>query len=158
MHARTRAAVGMVAGCLVLAGCDDHPDAESDLRLHEERLRAERDRIAKGPTPDDPALPVDRSQIGECLETTVRKVISPLYYCVTQPKGCRFEVSYELMQQVSPKTDPVVEGWRTGDRVRLCLVEVSENCPSGSLVGRTYAATNLRTNYTWTAGTPWPTC
>lgn len=39
---------------------------------------------------------------------------------------------------------------RVRDRVRICLVEVLEDCPPGDDRGRRYRTTNLRTGESWT--------
>jgi len=42
-------------------------------------------------------------------------------------------------------------GARTGDRVKLCLVAISDECPPGDDRGKVYKAINLRTHKSWTA-------
>jgi hypothetical protein len=151
---------GAVGLLLTLAACEEgnHTKAEQDVgrwqREHEDRLNKVRQRLEQGPLPFNPALPVDRGQIGKCLESFIKQVSGPSYVC---PR-CELSVLYEAVVLRSPEIDPEVEKWQEGDRARLCLVSVSPNCPSGSLVGRTYTATNLRTGHSWTAPTPWPTC
>ena len=38
---------------------------------------------------------------------------------------------------------------RVGDRVRMCLVSIPEDCPPGDDRGRYYKTTNLRTGESW---------
>jgi hypothetical protein len=40
---------------------------------------------------------------------------------------------------------------RSGDKVKLCLVSLPEDCPPGDDRGKIYRATNLRTGESWEA-------
>jgi len=53
--------------------------------------------------------------------------------------------------QVSYETIPGLGGSRRGDRVRLCLVSIPDECPPGDDRGKVYKATNLRTHKSWQA-------
>jgi hypothetical protein len=53
--------------------------------------------------------------------------------------------------QVSYETIRGLKGSRIGDRVRLCLVAIPDECPPGDDRGKVYKATNLRTHKSWTA-------
>jgi hypothetical protein len=52
-------------------------------------------------------------------------------------------VSYEQL--------PGIDRSRPGDRVRLCVIRLPEDCPKGDTRGITYRGRNLRTGLTWTA-------
>ena len=52
------------------------------------------------------------------------------------------QVSYEQMSAIDRS--------RPGDRVRICLISIPENCPPGDNRGRMYRTTNLRTHGSWT--------
>ena len=53
--------------------------------------------------------------------------------------------------QVSTGTIQGLKGSRKGDRVRLCLVTIPDECPPNDTRGKVYKATNLRTGASWEA-------
>jgi hypothetical protein len=53
--------------------------------------------------------------------------------------------------QLSNETIRGLKGSRRGDKVRLCLVSVPDECPSGDDRGKVCKATNLRTHRSWEA-------
>ena len=53
--------------------------------------------------------------------------------------------------QISYDTIPAIHRSRIGDKVRLCLVRIPQNCPPGDDRGKVYKATNLRTGESWEA-------
>jgi len=53
--------------------------------------------------------------------------------------------------QVSYETIPGLKGSRPGDKVKLCLVSIPDECPPGDDRGKVYKATNLRTHKSWEA-------
>lgn len=46
---------------------------------------------------------------------------------------------------------PGIAHSKPGDSVKLCVVELPQNCPPGDTRGIILAGTNLRTNETWKA-------
>jgi hypothetical protein len=88
------------------------------------------------------------SKQGQCAITTIKSV------------GTRLEgipdsgdaVSYTNGgYQVSYAAIPGLKGSKRGDRVKLCLTEVPDDCPAGDDRGKVYKATNLRTHKSWEA-------
>jgi hypothetical protein len=53
--------------------------------------------------------------------------------------------------QVSYAVSRIVRAWRVGDRVKMCLTEVPDECPPGDDRGKVYAVTDLRTGTRWEA-------
>ena len=86
-------------------------------------------------------------QVGQCAETRIKELGSRLEgmpdsgSAVTYANG-GYGVSYEM---VAP-----LQRAHVGDRIKLCLVSVPENCPPGDDRGRQYKATDLRTHGSWT--------
>jgi hypothetical protein len=52
--------------------------------------------------------------------------------------------------QVSYQWHGAVARSRVGDQVRMCLIEIPEDCPPGDARGKVYTSTNLRTREAWT--------
>jgi len=52
--------------------------------------------------------------------------------------------------QVSYQWEDAVARSRVGDKVRICLVELPQDCPPNDTRGKVYKTTNLRTNESWT--------
>ena len=44
-----------------------------------------------------------------------------------------------------------LKGSKAGDRVKLCLVSIPDDCPPGDDRGKVYKVTNLRTHASWEA-------
>ena len=91
--------------------------------------------------------------LGQCRETTIAKIGERLEDGVTgQPvPGSGSAVTFANRgYQVSYDEEPAIQHSRRGDRVRICLVKLPQNCPRGDNRGRIYTTTNLRTGESWT--------
>jgi hypothetical protein len=90
------------------------------------------------------ALP---TTVGACSETTVKtighRLQSPDSGSVVQYANSGVQISYDIIAPIHRS--------RVGDKVKLCLVSIPENCPPGDDRGRIYKATNLRTGESWEA-------
>jgi hypothetical protein len=98
------------------------------------------------------AAPLPR-QVGQCSETTIRKIETRLVDGTTGKPiaGSGSAVVFANHgYQVSYDEEPAIENSRRGDRVRICLDKLPENCPPGDARGRVYTTTNLRTGQSWT--------
>jgi hypothetical protein len=54
-----------------------------------------------------------------------------------------FQISYDTIAEIHRS--------KVGDKVKLCLVSVPQDCPPGDDRGKVYRATNLRTGKSWEA-------
>src|SRR5579872_6749939 len=93
------------------------------------------------------------TQLGQCSETSISKIGQRLEDSATgRPiPGSGSAVNFANRgYQVSYDEVPAVQRSRRGDRVRMCLVKLPEDCPKGDDRGRIYTTTNLRTNESWT--------
>jgi hypothetical protein len=85
---------------------------------------------------------------GQCTVTTIKQLgtrlqgVSDSGDSVSYSNG-GYQVSYEAILGL--------QGSRKGDKVRLCLVTIPDQCPPGDTRGKIYKATNLRTQKTWEA-------
>ena len=95
--------------------------------------------LAKEPVP---------KRIGQCVTTKVSELGSRLEgmpdsgSAVVYSNGL-YQVSYDIVAGIAAS--------RAGDRVKVCLVELPQDCPKGDDRGKVYKATNLRTHKSWTA-------
>ena len=95
--------------------------------------------LAKEPVP---------KKIGQCVATRIKTLESRLEdmpdsgSAVGYTNGL-YQVSYEIV--------PGIATSRVGDRAKVCLVELPQDCPKGDDRGKVYKATNLRTHKSWTA-------
>jgi hypothetical protein len=127
--------VALVAACFLVASCGPGPTDNPESVTIEN----------PGPEASETGSGM---QVGDCVETSVTLVGSRLEGVADSGSGVEFANG---MSQVSYDVLPGIANSRAGDRVRICLVSVPENCPPGDNRGRVYAGTNLRTNESWTA-------
>ena len=124
----------MIAGAL-LAACEPQSrDAE----------RAEPTMAQAAATPAS-AIP---ASVGACVETSVR-LVGPRLEGVPD-SGSAIEYENGLMQ-VEYAAVPAIDQSRPGDRVRVCLTSIPDNCPANDERGRMFQGTNLRTGESWSA-------
>ena len=93
------------------------------------------------------------TEVGMCSGTTIQKIETRLADGVTGKPvpGSGSAVGFANHgYQVSYDKEPAIQASRRGDRVRICLVKLPEDCPPGDNRGRVYTTTNLRTNHSWT--------
>ncbi len=100
------------------------------------------------------------TQVGQCVVTKVTQVTtrlvgvpgsgSVIVYSAKTPEP-RVEYDLEYGVQTSYSQIAGIDNSKVGDKVRLCLKSVPQNCPAGDHRGKEYTATNLRTNETWVA-------
>lgn len=91
--------------------------------------------------------------VGQCAETTITNVGQRLTDAATGQAipGSGSDVTFANRgYQVSYDEVPAVEHSRRGDRVRICLVKLPQDCPRGDHRGKIYTTTNLRTGESWT--------
>jgi len=96
------------------------------------------------------ALP---TQIGDCAVTRIAKISARLLVDSTNAPipGSGSAVHYRNGgYQVSYSEEKEISRSRVGDRVRMCLVTIPEDCPRGDTRGLRYTTTNLRTGEQWT--------
>ena len=92
-------------------------------------------------------------QVGQCVETRVVKVETRLEDGATHEpmQGSGSAIRFANGgYQVSYDQVGAVDRSRPGDRVRLCLVALPNDCPPGDDRGKMYKTTNLRTHLSWT--------
>ena len=88
------------------------------------------------------------TKVGACTVTTIKSVGTRLEGipdsggAVSYSNG-GYQVSYEAIEGL--------KGSKKGDKIRLCLVSVPDECPPGDDRGKVYRATNLRTHRSWEA-------
>ncbi len=88
------------------------------------------------------------AKVGQCTMTTIKDIGTRLEGmpgsgdAVTYANG-GYQVSYDTIAGL--------KGAKAGDRVKLCLTSLPENCPKGDDRGKTYKATDLRTHKSWEA-------
>jgi hypothetical protein len=94
--------------------------------------------VIRGPRP--------RIDVGQCALTSVEKFLQ-----VSDLLTTAHAIFYQngLTQYALTDKDPFRKA-KTGDAVKVCLVAVPQDCPRGDDRGKTYRATDLRTNRTWT--------
>jgi hypothetical protein len=86
--------------------------------------------------------------VDQCAQTTVAKIESRLEgtpesgSAIAYANG-GYQVSYDVIEGIVHS--------KRGDRVKLCLISIPEDCPPGDNRGRVYRATNLRTHEVWEA-------
>lgn len=103
--------------------------------------------VAEAP-PAAPSEAASLGDVGDCFETNVVSV-GPRLEGVPDSGST---ITYESgLSQIDYARVPGIDNSQAGDRVRVCLVSVPENCPPGDDRGRVYTSTNLRTDETWTA-------
>jgi hypothetical protein len=92
-------------------------------------------------------------RVGQCVETRVVKVETRLEDGATHEpmQGSGSAIRFANGgYQVSYDQVGAVDRSRPGDRVRLCLVALPNDCPPGDDRGKMYKTTNLRTHLSWT--------
>jgi hypothetical protein len=95
---------------------------------------------------DVQAAPLPTS-VGACSETKIKAIG---YRLGTPDSGSA--ISYvNGGVQISYDTIPEIHRSKVGDRVKLCLVSLPQDCPPGDDRGKVYRATNLRTGESWEA-------
>ena len=95
--------------------------------------------LAKEPVP---------KRVGQCVTTKVSELGSRLE---GMPDSGSAVVYSNGLYQVSYDMVPGIAASRVGDSVKVCLVELPQDCPKGDDRGKVYKATNLRTHKSWTA-------
>jgi hypothetical protein len=92
------------------------------------------------------------THVGQCTISVVKKVETRLMGGPDQTvAGSGSAIDFANGgSQVSYEQVMAVDHSRPGDRARICLVSIPENCPPGDNRGRMYRTTNLRTHQSWT--------
>ena len=133
-------AAGLLAGCLLLAGCGQTATRTAPAR-------------ANGPVAQTPSATPQR--IGDCVRTAVSNVGARLEApdekgVMRAVPGSGSAISYANgIGGVSYESVPGIDTSRVGDAIELCLVSLPQDCPPGDDRGKTYAARNLRTGASW---------
>jgi hypothetical protein len=94
------------------------------------------------------------NEIGACSTTT----ITDIGYRLDTPDSGSAIAYANGGGQVSYDTIPEIHRSRIGDKVKLCLVSVPEDCPPGDERGKIYRASNLRTGESWEAADSQHSC
>jgi len=82
--------------------------------------------------------------VGQCVKTTISELttrVGPGSGDVVGYPGDLYGVSYGTVDGL--------KGSRVGDKVKLCLVSVPEDCPPDDERGKVYSAFNSRTGLGW---------
>jgi hypothetical protein len=105
-------------------------------------------RTSEGSTP---VPPPELQKVGDCAITTIMRITARIEGTSAHDTGSAIlyangvaGVSYEYV--------PPLHASRIGDHVRLCLVSIFKNYPTGDDAGQEYQATNLRTGNHWASG------
>jgi hypothetical protein len=98
----------------------------------------------------EPALPAIAAplptKVGQCTTTTIAlkgprlEGVPGSGDSVKYANGI-FGISYESV--------PGLHSARVGDKVKLCLTSLPQDCPAGDDRGKTYKATDMRTHKSW---------
>lgn len=88
------------------------------------------------------------TEIGACAESAITEIAGRLEGDVTFSTGTYVAFANDGMQISYDRVEAVVNS-KIGDPVRMCLTEISKDCPPGDERGRVYRATNLRTGEIW---------
>lgn len=91
------------------------------------------------------ALP---AEVGQCAETTITAIGGRLSGDTSFESGTGIAYANGGTQVSYDKEPGVIES-QVGDKVRLCLVSLPQDCPPGDDRGKIYETTNLRTGATW---------
>ena len=90
------------------------------------------------------ALPSAVGQCGETAITTIGyRLENPDSGSVVQYANGLIQISYDVIAEIHRS--------RVGDKVKICLVSIPQNCPPGNDRGKIYRATNLRSGESWEA-------
>jgi hypothetical protein len=98
-------------------------------------------------------LPVDSraesipAKVGQCVSTKVAEIGTRLEGIPDSGTSISFSNGISL---VSYDAVPQAVASRPGDRVRMCLVSLPQDCPPGDERGKMYSVTNLRTKKKFT--------
>ena len=92
--------------------------------------------------------------VGECVMTTIEKIGdrfgAPIGESPRPDSMGSAVVFANGGYQVSYEWEAALARSRVGDKVRMCLVSIPQDCPPGDDRGRRYTTTNLRTGEAWT--------
>lgn len=86
------------------------------------------------------------TELGQCVKTTIAEVGSRLEGV---PDSGDAVVYANDIYGVSYSDVPGLDDARVGDPVKLCLVELPQDCPPGDDRGKIYSAHNGRTGLDW---------
>jgi hypothetical protein len=121
-------------------GPHEDPQLESRLREAEEYQRW-RERVR--PTPKN-AFP----KIGTCYSARVAGISGRI--CDEPAEDCGTQVEFDNgLYQVSYGLVPEIVRSRRGDKVRMCVIDLPEDCPPGDFRGVVYRTSNSRTRGHW---------
>ena len=104
--------------------------------------------LVLGAAPDASAKEPVPKRVGDCVTTTVKETSSRLEG--VPDSGSAIEYS-DGLYQVSYEIVPGIAHSRHGDRIKLCLKELPDECPPGDDRGKVYHAINLHTHKSWDA-------
>jgi hypothetical protein len=91
-------------------------------------------------------------RVGDCVATTIAAIETRLQDDATHEPvpGSGSAVRFANGgYQVSYDTVPEIEESKKGDKVRMCLVSLPQDCPKGDERGKIYRTRNLRTKKSW---------
>ena len=92
------------------------------------------------------------NRVGECVETKIEQITDRFGESLSKDDYIRgAAVKFRNNgRQISYDKESAIARSKTGDRVKMCLVEIPKDCPRGDHRGRIYKTVNLRTGETWT--------
>jgi hypothetical protein len=87
------------------------------------------------------------AKVGQCVTTRVAKIGARLEGVPGSGTSIEFSNGVYL---VSYDTVPQAEASKPGDKVKMCLTSIPEDCPPNDQRGKVYTVTNLRTKKKFT--------
>jgi hypothetical protein len=99
------------------------------------------------PSPANSALPP--TQVGKCADTFIQRTSTRFGESLTEAPVEGSGTSVKLtngIYLVSYEDIGQLRTARPGDKVKLCLLRIPENCPPGDNRGRVYSLLNYRTS------------
>jgi uncharacterized protein YecT (DUF1311 family) len=122
-------------------GCGDMPCLSEAYATRSERIWAEVHRVEE-------VLRRGVARVGQCQVTTIEFIGGRLSDAPDDDAGTSVGFA-NAVSLVSYDFERAVAKSRVGDRVRVCLAAIPQDCPPGDDRGREYSVTNLRTGGQW---------
>jgi len=94
-------------------------------------------------------------KVGDCADTTITSITDRYGADLTPGRSRKGADTGTIVRfsnsgvQVSLVKEQAIARSQIFDKVNMCLVEISKNCPAGDIRGRVYKTTNLRTKESW---------
>lgn len=122
--------------------CADRACLERHYNRRATRLEQELARV-------DAALRINVARVGQCETTRIDWLGARFAPVAGEPLQGTSIGFANGVRQVSYARESQALRSRLGDPVRVCLVSIPRQCPTGDVRGRVYSARNLRTGARW---------